>query len=272
MDNVNGTIRHIVGVLFLILSLGASSSWALDSQINAGDALKINVYNNPDLTTETRVSDEGLLSFPLIGDIKVEGLSAAQAEKKIAQKLIRQGFLREAQVNVNVIESNGRQVAVLGEVRSPGKYPFSDGVKTIIDFLASARGRTQDASDHIHILKQKGVPSRIVINIDQELKLNGVRKFNAKKFQLSAGDVIYVPKKEVFYIYGEVNQPGSYPLREKMNVAQALALGGGITPRGTIKGLEIKRMNKKGKMQTLKVNESTLLRVDDVLFVDESLF
>ena len=98
------------------------------------------------------------------------------------------------------------------------------------------------------------------------------RKGGAPDVLVYSGDIIYVPRAPVFYIYGEVQHPGALRLERDMIVAQALAAGGGLTARGTERGLCIKRRNAKGVLETISAEATTPVLADDVLQVQESLF
>jgi polysaccharide export outer membrane protein len=89
---------------------------------------------------------------------------------------------------------------------------------------------------------------------------------------VQAGDIIFVDRAPRFYIYGEVQRPGQLRLERQMTVLQALSAGGGLTPRGTERGLRVKRRDQEGKLQTLDVKGDDLLQPNDVVYVKESLF
>ena len=76
----------------------------------------------------------------------------------------------------------------------------------------------------------------------------------------------------MFYIYGEVQRPGSFRLEQNMTVVQALSMGGGLSPRGTQRGIKILRRDDKSVMQELATQLSDLVKKDDVIYVKESLF
>ena len=108
-------------------------------------------------------------------------------------------------------------------------------------------------------------------------RVTGVVKwFNAAKgygfVQVEGGDVIYVYHAPMYYIYGEVQRPGSYRVERNMTLMQALAQGGGPTLRGTQKSIKIFRRSKDGKLDDLALVPSAPILADDVLFVPESLF
>ena len=95
-----------------------------DYPLGAGDSIRIQVFQNPDLTVETRVSENGSITYPLIGAVDLGGLSIAAAEKKIADALQKGGFIRQPQVNIVLTQIRGNQVSVLGQVNRPGRFPL----------------------------------------------------------------------------------------------------------------------------------------------------
>jgi polysaccharide export outer membrane protein len=94
----------------------------------------------------------------------------------------------------------------------------------------------------------------------------------SKDVILKNGDVVYVPRYPVFYIHGEVQRPGQYRLERDMTVMQALAVGGGLTIRGTQRGMQLSRKEGDGKTVTREAQPMEAVRTDDVIFVKESLF
>jgi polysaccharide export outer membrane protein len=106
------------------LCFNAQAQDKADYPLGAGDALKIQVFQNPDLTIETRVSENGEITYPLLGAVQLGGLSIAAAEKKIADGLQQGGFLQNPQVNIVLMQIRGIQVSVLGQVARPGRFPL----------------------------------------------------------------------------------------------------------------------------------------------------
>jgi polysaccharide export outer membrane protein len=260
------TIKHAM-LMMLLVTIGSWAS-AADVPLGPGDVLKITVFGNADLTLETRVSEAGSISYPLVGEVKVGGLSANEAEKKIADLLDKGGFIRKPQVNLIVTEMQSQQVSVLGQVNKPGRYPV-DGKRSLTDILALAGGVNEEAGDNVVLSRTSdGKVTKEVIDM-QEL----VRSADpAKNRELAAGDSIFVERAPRFYIYGEVQKPGSYKLQRDMMVLQALSTGGGLSPRGTERGVRIKRRDANGVLQIMNVKHDDLLKPDDVVYVKESLF
>jgi polysaccharide export outer membrane protein len=255
-----------LAAFLLMTTLGGAQ--AADAVLGPGDVLKISVYNNPDLTTETRVSDAGTITFPLLGTVEIGGLSAVGAEKKLGSLLESGGFLRKAQVNILITQIQNQQVSVLGQVLRPGRYPV-EGKRSVLDLLAMAGGIAPDGGDTVALIrKHDGKTTKTVVDIIGMVRTGEL----GNDVELNANDVLYVERAPRFYIYGEVQRPGPVRLERAMTVLQALSAGGGLTPRGTERGMVIKRRDANGKQQVLDVKQDDLVQSDDVVYVKESLF
>ncbi|GGC04916.1 hypothetical protein GCM10007205_12650 [Oxalicibacterium flavum] len=251
---------------FAMLATGIPAS-ANDLQLGPGDVLKISVYGNPDLAVETRVNDAGVISYPLVGDVEVGGLTPNAAERKIAGLLESGGFIRQPHVNLIVTQMQSQQLSVLGQVNKPGRIPV-DGKRSLTDILAMAGGLNPDADDRVTLVRTKdGQTVRERFNLADIMRGDG-----AVNPELRPGDVVYVDRAPRFYIYGEVQRPGSYRLEEGMDVLQALSVGGGLSPRGTERGISVKRRDEQGVMQIMEVKQDDRVQVNDVIYVKESFF
>lgn len=245
-----------------------------DYRLGAGDAIKISVFQNPDLTVETRVAESGAVTYPLIGTVQLGSLTIADAEQAVARKLREGGFVQKPQVNILLMQVRGNQVSVLGMVNRPGRYPIETGNTRVSDMLATAGGAmpssTVAGGADVAILSgiREGKPFRIEIDIPA-LFLGASAD---KDIPVAGGDVLYIHRAPVFYIYGEVQRAGSYRLERSMTVLQGLALGGGLTLRGTERGLRIHRRGPDGSVQVVSPEKSDAIRPDDVLYVQESFF
>jgi polysaccharide export outer membrane protein len=244
--------------------------------IGADDALRIMVYGYEDLKTETRVSTDGRISFPLIGEVSVAGKTTFETERELARLLKSGGFIIDPQVTVMVTEYKSQQVSVLGQVHKPGRYNL-ESANTLVDVIAMAGGIT-DLGDEKVIVARRSSEGAITSNIGsitrQEVNLREVFE-SSKKTELlpvQQGDIIYIPKASMFYIYGEVQRPGSYRIEPKLTVAQALSLGGGLTVRGTERDIIIKRTTEKTGIQNIDVKLTDLVHKDDVIVIDERWF
>ncbi|AYM75298.1 polysaccharide export protein EpsE [Janthinobacterium agaricidamnosum] len=251
-----------------LLALSAGFAGAADVQLGAGDVLKISVYGNPDLALETRVSEAGEITFPLVGNVALGGLSVSAAEKKLGGLLESGGFLRKAQVNIIVTQLQSQQVSVLGQVNRPGRYPI-EGKRSLMDMLAMAGGVSQDGGDAVNLIrKRNGKTTREIVDIVEMVRSADLNR----DLDVAGNDVIFVERAPRFYIYGEVQRPGAFRLERSMTVLQALSVGGGLTQRGTERGIRIKRRDEAGKLEIINAKHDDLLQVDDMVYVQESLF
>jgi len=237
--------------------------------LGEGDSIRITVFQNPDLTTETRISERGTITFPLVGEIALAGLAPVDAEARIADKLIKGKFVLKPQVSLNVIRVRSRQVSVLGQVARPGRYPLDDTSSNLTDILALAGGVNPTGDDNVTVMvTRNGKTAKQEINVPSMYRTGDL----SRNLQLENGDTIFVQRAPVFYIYGEVQRAGSYRLEQAMTVMQALSLGGGVTPRGTDRGLKIRRKGPDGTFQAVDARLTDPVHPDDVIYVRESLF
>ncbi|WP_445233518.1 polysaccharide export protein EpsE [Duganella rhizosphaerae] len=263
-------MKRLIGwTMGLLLALGVvGGAMAADMLLGPGDAIKVSVYGSPDLGLETRVSESGAITFPLIGEVALGGLSVSSAEKKIAGMLESGGFVRKAQVNLVVTSIQSQQVSVLGQVFRPGRYPL-EGKRSLVDMLAVAGGVSADGGDTLTLIrKRNGKISKDVVDLVEMLRSGDLER----DVEMAANDIIYVERAPRFYIYGEVQRPGTFRLERAMTVVQALSTGGGLTPRGTERGMVIKRRDAQGVVQVINAKQDDLLKADDVVYVKESLF
>ncbi|CAN7493828.1 polysaccharide export protein EpsE [Pseudoduganella sp. LjRoot289] len=252
----------------MCMALVLRPAGAADIVLGAGDVLKLSVYGSPDLALETRVSDSGAITFPLIGQVTVGGLTVPAAEKKIGGMLESGGYVKRAQVNILVTQIQSQQISVLGQVNRPGRYPV-DGKRNLMDVLAQAGGIGPEGGDTVSLIRTRdGKTTREVVDVIQMVQ---AADFN-RDYALQPNDIIYVERAPRFYIYGEVQHPGAVRLERNMTVLQALSAGGGLTPRGTERGMRIKRKDASGQLQVLSVKHDDVIQVDDVVYVKESLF
>ncbi|MFI3156079.1 MAG: polysaccharide export protein EpsE [Methylococcaceae bacterium] len=254
-------------LLVVLLLLPARQSMAAYN-IGPDDTLRISVYGYEDLKTESRVSADGRITFPLIGEVVANGKSSMELEEAIAVRLIEGGFIHDAQVSVTVVEHVSQQVSVLGYVNKPGRYPL-DSNSSIVDLIAMAEG-VSEMGDY------KAVVTRTVDGKLQKRELN-LRAYLENtdaipSFKMQQGDQVYVPKAPMFYIYGEVQHPGGYRIDPEVSVMKALSIGGGLTLRGTDNGIVVKRKSNSGALQETDVELSDAVLKDDVIYVGERWF
>jgi polysaccharide biosynthesis/export protein len=259
-----------LATLLLVTSLAAGAAVAAESPelIGPGDAVRVTVFQNPDLTTETRVAGRGTITFPLVGDVSVTGLTPSQAASRITEALKQGKFIQNPQVNVAVTQVRSRQVSILGEVAKPGRYPLDDFNIRLTDILAVAGGVTPAGADTAVITRRNGNPRTLEVKLPAALR-GGDPSHNP---EITGGDTIHVQRAPVFYIYGEVMRGGSYRLEPNMTVMQALALGGGLSLQGTQRGLRIHRRGPDGTVEALDAPLTDTVQADDVIYVRASVF
>ena len=258
-------------VLFALLLAGPPLQAATPKGyvMGVGDSVKITVYQNPDMTTETRISELGSVTFPLIGPVELGGLTPAQAEIRIAALLKSGGFVPRAQVTVLVTQFRSRQVSVLGQVTRPGRFAMEEPSMRVTDMIALAGGIGPIGAESVTVIRQTDRGEQRF-----EIELLGLFDSPAqeKNLQMMDGDTVFVPRVPVFYIYGEVQRPGAYRLERNMTVMQAVSLASGLTPRGSEKGLRITRRGANGSSKSVAASMEDQIRQDDVILVKESLF
>lgn len=240
-----------------------------DFKLGAGDAIKIQVFQNPDLNVEARVSETGVISYPMLGSIKLGDLSIEDAEKKIAESLRAGGFVKQPQVNIVILQVRGSQVSVLGQVNKPGQFPLEVSGMRVTDLIAKAGGVTATGDD-IAVVTGMRNGMRFRKEIDIPVLFAGNNELD--NIAVTGGDSIFVPRAPVFYIYGEAQKPGVYRVERAMTVMQALATGGGPTSRGSQSRLRLHRKNGNGIVEETNPKASEQIRGDDVIYVRESLF
>lgn len=265
-----------------------------DYKIGGYDVLSIIVYEEKDLSRESvRVTAEGYITFPLIGQIKVADLTTTEIEKLIAKMLAEKEYLLDAHVSVMVVKYEGRKFSALGAVFTPGQYPLQarervlDGISKA-GGLASVRqfgGREEPQSQEGMIIRtidlRKDNERKIVISFDLQGLLKG-RDQNAN-ILLAENDVIYIPSADFFYIIGEVKNPGSYAFTKKdITIVEAVSMAGGFTHIAARNKTRVVRVEK-GKEKIFEINMDAItksgkmiqavpVRPNDLIVVPESFF
>lgn len=248
---------------------GAASGAAAEYRLGAGDVIRISVYQNPDLSLETRVGENGFISFPLLGNVRVGGASISQAERILAEGLRSGNFVKQPQVTLVVMQVKGNQASVLGYVNRPGRFPLEVADMRLTDLLANAGGVAANGAEMLVLSgTRNGQPYRVEIDLPAVFAPGG----RGQDIVVQNGDVLWVDRAPTVYIYGEVQRPGAMRLERSMTLMQSLASGGGLTQRGTEKGIRVHRKDADGKVQILQPAMDEQLKDGDVVYVKESLF
>lgn len=237
--------------------------------LGAGDVIRISVFQNPDLTLETRVSEQGQITYPLVGQLALGGLSVPAAEQRIARALREGKFVLNPQVNVLVMQIRSAQISILGQVHKPGRYPIDQAGSTVSQMIAAAGGAVPGASDMVTLTgTRNGEPVKLEIDLPQILQ-SGKSELDPV---VQSGDILHIDRAPQIYVYGEVQRPGVARLERGMTVMQAIAQSGGLTQRGTERGLRIHRRDASGEVRVVHPGMNDPVERDDVIYVRESLF
>ena len=239
--------------------------------IGPQDQLAITVYDEPDLTNRYRVDDAGFISFPLISRIAAAGLTIAEFEDRLRATLAN-GYIRNPQVRVDVEQYRSRSIVVTGAVRAPQKLTMTGSSMTLLEALALAGSPTAEASNEVIISRKKpgaqGDSEIVEIRVNRrDLELGRA----GRDVMLRDGDIVNVPVAQKFFIDGQVRNPGTYVLDAGMTVQQAIALAGGLTERGSDRGITAKRfVNGKPTEVSLRLDDK--IQAEDTITIRQRFF
>lgn len=238
-------------------------------QLGIGDEIRFQVFGQPDLDSMLYITDDGTVTIPLAGSVKISGLSPTEAAAQLEKALRDGNYLVNPHVTLTVTQTRSQRVSVLGEVGLPGRYAI-DSSTTIFDLLAQAGGVTQAGSETVFIIRQgkDGAMQRYPV----QLRGLADASFNLPIERLQAGDSVYVPRAEQYYITGEITAPGAFRLEPDMTVLQAIARAGGVGPRGSMNRIVIKRRVNESKYKTFSASLTDPIKPDDIIQVKESIF
>jgi polysaccharide export outer membrane protein len=225
-----------------------------------------------------RINLEGKISFPLIGELQVTGLSQLQLEKRL-KDMLADGYIVDPQVSVQVTEYRSQKVFVIGEVNSPGAYPLTKRT-LLVEAIAMAGGVKPEADNEVMIVRPKKnhVPTTPLLpdeadpselfKVNLRNVLEGEKSQNIEVLNL---DTIFVPKIKVFYVTGEVKRPGQYTFMKGMTVLNAVSTAGGFTEKAAKKKAKTVR-EKEGKKVELNLPMDHLIEPGDTIVVPESFW
>ncbi|MEC4675723.1 MAG: SLBB domain-containing protein, partial [Nitrospirota bacterium] len=234
------------------------------------DILKITVYDNPDLDTTARISSNGVINFPLIGNINVAGMTVSQISRKMSD-LLADGYIVNPHVAVFIEEFRSKKTVIMGQIKNPGIYELH-GETTFLEFLSKAGGLTKEAGDKAIIKRRPGQAggdgNRIVIDLKKLIE-DGDTSLDTP---IMDGDNIYIGKAGLLYVTGEVKKPDAYRYEPGSTVIKSITKAGGFTDiasRGRVKILR-KTEGKEEVIKRAKMDEPVL--PDDIIIVPESFF
>jgi polysaccharide export outer membrane protein len=276
--------RLLVLLLGAFVSLGSVVGLAqqpaapTDYIIGPQDVLAITVWDQDDLSGKFAVQADGTFTFPLIGRVKVGGMTLREAESEL-KRLLKEGqIFKDPQVTLAVEQFRSQRVFIVGEVRSPGSYPMN-GDMTLIEALAKAGSTLPSASDEVLLVRAKpGAKADGPTMPSGEGEGNDVTRVDLKDLQSGAafsnnvqlqdGDTLFVARAESVYVFGFVKNPGAYAIKKDTTVLQALSLAGGVTDRGATGRIKVVRLVK-GKKVELKAKLDFIVQPFDTIMVPE---
>ncbi len=249
-----------------------------DYRVGTDDVLLITVFAEPELTGPFTVDNDGAFAYPLLGRVTVEDLTLREVEVLLAG-LLADGFLRDPQLNVKVLEYRSQNVYVLGEVRAPGIYPLT-GSMSLIQVLVAAGSMTATAGYEVQIVRRTGdveLGAGPVLPEDSAevevtyLNLLDLQSGRLSEVRLQDGDTVYVPKAETFFVTGFVRSPGSFVWDRGITVLQAISLAGGLTDRGSNRGIRLLRIVD-GEQEEVSVNLEDPVQAGDTVVIRQRFF
>lgn len=265
----------------------AGAGWAVAQspplagyRIGPKDLVEIKVFEVPEMNLERRVSDEGAINLPLIGDVPVMGLTDGELADRL-KALLESRYVQRASVSVFVKEFRSRPITVMGAVRNPGNLAFS-GRWTLLEAISAAGGLSDNRGDMIYVLRRSdnGLSDQIAIRVD-DLIVNADPDAN---IPIISNDIINIPARVEVTVFclGQVRSPGavSFQSTQRITVLSAIARAGGLTDRAS-KKLTIKRRDRSGRDVELEADYRRILagkepdvelQAGDIIVVKESFF
>jgi len=271
--------------IFLAVLLTVSFLSPVESQdeieyrLNNNDLITISVYEEPDLNKTVRVDTNGTISYPLLGIIKAQGLTAKELEAEIT-RLLMEDYLVSPQVSVFINEYS--KVSILGEVKKPGAYELKAGL-TILDAIALAGGFTEKSNaKDVKLIRSKGSVKETIKIDANAIVTQGDREQNLR---LQSGDLVIVGELSAsafIVVLGQVRSPGRYSFKEGMTVIEAIGLAGGLTNIAASNSTRVIRL-KDGNKLNIRVpvgsilsggqkDKDIILQPEDTIVVPESFF
>lgn len=243
--------------------------------IGPQDVLTIQVFDT-DMAGKYTVEADGTFSFPLIGRIQAAGRTLREFEEDLRKKLA-DGYFRNPQVSVAVDQYKSQQIFVMGEVRSPGAVPLTGGM-ALVEALARAGSTLPSASGEVIVVRAPQKSTGPILPNQEggaEIFRATIRELEAgaltQNIELQDGDTLYVPRAETAYVFGQVKNPGAYPIQKDMTVLQALSLAGGATEHAAMNRIKIVRVEN-GEKKEVKVKLTDLVKPGDTIIVPERYF
>ena len=249
-------------LLLYLLSLGPQMP-AAEYTVGPQDRLSIMVVDEPTLTRVVTVGSDGSFDYPYIGLVKAGGVSLRAIQQDITARL-KEKYLRNPQVSIEVDTYRSQVVYVWGQVRSPGAVTLM-GNMNLTEALAKAGSPTPDAGSYIEINRKprqvpgsdQGAPAKPE---PERVSMADLQSGRAQGIILSDGDTIFVPKAETFFVTGYVKNGGPFLHDATMTVSRALSMAGGVTEKGSRNRIRLTRLvnGKQVVIKDVKLEDAVL--------------
>jgi polysaccharide export outer membrane protein len=265
-------------ILALLLSIPAVSlAQPHEYLVGPQDALTITVWNQATLSGRFTVESDGTFVYPLLGAVRASGLTVRDIEADLTRRLAA-GYVKLPQIRVTVEQHRSQRILVLGEVRTPGSYPLT-GAMTLVEALALAGSTTPRAGNEVVVIRATPERPATMPSGDPpqtseitRIALEAVEGLSeGRGLFLGNGDLVFVPAAPTVHVFGEVRNPGEYPLRKQARVLQVLAVAGGLTDRASRRDIRIVR-TRQGSTVELKAQLDDAVEAGDVIVVGERFF
>lgn len=284
---------HSPAFLFLLCF-----SWSLNAQtvssdspaviqnylLRPSDQIQVQVFQEPELTRQTRIEADGMVHLVLIKPFRVAGLTISQAQQEIERRYYDEEFLWHPRVSLTVLGYSPRKVSVLGEVTRPGFVPIApDRQLTLIEAISSSGDFTRAADkSRVQLKRQDGRGRLQVYTYDVAQIINNPA---VGDIVLQDADIISVPElREKVNVLGSVGRPGfvMIPSEEELSIVEAISAAGGFSRIGNPKKVQLKSKDAQGNIRTIEVDvnrqiqnsdsRAIMLRDGDIIYVPEIVF
>lgn len=281
-------------ILFGPIAGGSDRAWAQSGSANSSrepaadpryrigprDLIQVEVFELPELNVQRRVSSQGTVRLPVLGDFEVAGKTEAEAASALETSL-EASYVERASVSIQVLEIRARSFTVIGAARQPGEYGLP-GERSLLEAITAAGGLADNHGSSIHVLRRasNGLSDQLTIDIDDLL----VRADPRVNIPILPNDLINVEKQASIHVYllGEVSTPGeqSFDTTERATLLYAIARAGGLADRASPK-IVIQRRGEGDEVEQIHANYKQIvagkapdveLEDGDVLIVKESFF
>jgi polysaccharide biosynthesis/export protein len=256
-----------LSIVFILVFFSPFSGTAEDYFVGPGDVLKITVYDHNDLLTTVRVTDDGFIAMPLLGQVKVQGLKTSDITEKLT-KLLANGYIVNPQVNIFIEEFRSKKAVVLGHVNKPGLVEIR-GTTNFLEVISQAGGLKDGAGDTATIKRMKDGKQEVLAFNLKSLVEGGDLNQN---ISIHDGDTVYIPEGGTCYVTGEVTKPNGYPCDHGATVLKLITLAGGFNGKASKSSVKIIRIINNQKTVLNDVELDTPVFTDDIIVVPESFF